>query len=102
MENTALCLEGNLTFETVKLQRKKIQQHLGRSQESKCVIDLGGIHVSDSAGVALMLEAIRLARKIQKKVYFQSIPKQMHTMLRFCNLLPILETYHGGCTHVVA
>lgn len=54
------------------------------------VIDLANIHESDSAGVALLIEWMRIAKKNHKAIFFQNINMAMQSIIRVSRLEPIL------------
>jgi len=45
-------------------------------------IDLGGVGESDSAGLALLIEWLRLARQWQKEIRFENVPAQIEALAR--------------------
>ena len=55
-------------------------------------VDLSGVSRSESAGVALLLEWLRQARRQNRKIEFLNPPAQMRSLLRFFeveSLLPV-------------
>jgi phospholipid transport system transporter-binding protein len=76
-DNTTWHLQGELTFTTVSdvlAMVKQRQQQSGFPQ----VIDLSQVKHTDSAGVALLLEILRLSQ--DKPPVFQQIPEQMRNI----------------------
>jgi phospholipid transport system transporter-binding protein len=51
-------------------------------QFDKLDIDLGGVNESDSAGLALMIEWLRLARQWNKAIHFANVPAQIEALAR--------------------
>ena len=45
-------------------------------------IDLGGVGESDSAGLALLIEWLRVARQSQKEIRFANVPAQIEALAR--------------------
>jgi phospholipid transport system transporter-binding protein len=45
-------------------------------------IDLGGVGDSDSAGLALLIEWLRLARQWNKPIHFANVPAQIEALAR--------------------
>ena len=45
-------------------------------------IDLGGVGESDSAGLALLIEWLRLARQRKKEIHFANVPAQIEALAR--------------------
>ncbi len=60
-------------------------QRLFERQAPRC-IDLAGVTHSDSAGVALLVEWLRLARQSGQTVRFVNIPPQMLAIIRVTGL----------------
>jgi phospholipid transport system transporter-binding protein len=52
------------------------------AQASKIDVDLGGVGESDSAGLALLIEWLRLARQWQKEIRFENVPAQIEALAR--------------------
>jgi len=68
-------LEGELTFGTIN---KKTAKHLGFSTlKDTIVIDLSKITTTDSAGLALIIEWMKLAGKNQSQIVYENIPEQL-------------------------
>ena len=45
-------------------------------------VDLGGVAESDSAGLALLIEWVRCARKRQQEIRFQNVPAQINALAK--------------------
>jgi phospholipid transport system transporter-binding protein len=45
-------------------------------------VDLGGVAESDSAGLALLIEWVRGARKRQQAIRFQNVPAQINALAK--------------------
>jgi phospholipid transport system transporter-binding protein len=55
-------------------------------------VDLANVHRSDSSGVALLVEWLRLARNRQQRIRFVNTPEQMRAIISVAeldNLLPL-------------
>lgn len=53
-------------------------------------VDLSGVARADSAGVALLVAWMRLARQAQRDIRFLNMPSQMHNIARVSGLDAIL------------
>jgi len=53
-------------------------------------IDLQAVERSDSAGLALLIEWLRVARHLNKTITFRNIPPQMHAIAQVSGLEEIL------------
>ena len=66
---------GVLNFETVPVLMK--QAELLFSQQDQVRIDLSGVTDSNSAGLALLLEMMRVMKLQNKKINFENLPEQI-------------------------
>lgn len=89
--------QGDLTLDTICEQQKALKHFLLSAETNvaenakehdtkKIIVDLSHVQRSDSAGLAFMIEVVRLVRSRHCTIFFQSIPEQMITMMRFCNV----------------
>ncbi|MGH8454601.1 MAG: STAS domain-containing protein [Nevskiales bacterium] len=53
-------------------------------------VDLGGVKRSESAGVALLLEWLRQAHRLDREIEFLNPPAQMRSLLKFFDLECVL------------
>ena len=58
--------------------------------ESIRQIDLSGVHRSNSAGVALLVQWLRQARRRQVELVFIDVPAQMREIVRVADLEQVL------------
>ncbi len=73
-------LEGSLTFASIDKQTPKSFKFL-KGMDSIC-IDLSHVEATDSAGLALMIEWIRLSRMNRVQLRFKNIPDQLLTLAK--------------------
>ncbi|MGH8238417.1 MAG: STAS domain-containing protein [Steroidobacteraceae bacterium] len=60
-----------------------LEQSESRFEQFKDLdIDLGGVGDSDSAGLALLIEWLRLARQWNKTIHFANVPAQIEALAR--------------------
>lgn len=88
-----LVLDGELSFVTVARLFVDARQLLGEAEDIR--IDLQGISRSDSAGLALLVEWMRSARRLGKPIQFLNIPQQMLAIARVSGLDEILPLGRG-------
>lgn len=80
---------GELTLATVPgLERRALPAKW--PAQTSVVLDLSGVTRTDSAGLALMVEWLRLARGRDIRLRFADLPHQMREIARISDLLPIL------------
>lgn len=83
--NQTLNINTDLTFANVVEQREHLHLYI-KSNANELVINLSQVKRSDSAGLALMVDALRFGYQLRKKIFFEDIPEQMMSMINFCNL----------------
>lgn len=54
-------------------------------------VDLAGVKQSDSSGLALLLEWLRLARRKQQHIVFQNMPRQIDALARISEVDELLR-----------
>ncbi len=60
------------------------------SNDSFEVIDMGDVKKIDSAGLAFIIELMKLAKKNNKNIQFKNIPARMHAVAEVYGLSQIL------------
>lgn len=75
-----IALSGDMTFASIDKRIVKTTAFLISAKE--ITIDMMGIVNTDSAGLALMIEWLKLARSKRTHLRFQNIPEQLVTLAR--------------------
>jgi phospholipid transport system transporter-binding protein len=88
-----LSLEGELSFETVVKLLGEIRRLLNQGVEIQ--VDLQGVSRADSAGLALLVEWMRIANELGKSIQFLNIPQQMLAIARVSGLDQVLPLSRG-------
>jgi len=81
-------LSGELTFETIPSVWRTSSALL--SEPGDITFDLQGISHTDSAGLALLIDWMRTARGLNKRIAFKNIPAQMLAIATVSGLEDIL------------
>ena len=82
-------VEGELSLQTAPgLLQSMLSQFPPVGSEAH--IDLEGVTRSDSAGLALLVEWLRLAEKQDITLRFHNLPDQLREIARVSDLLPLL------------
>ncbi len=82
-------LQGELTLDTVpRLCRQPLVAQW--PEGATITIDLSAVTRSDSTGLALLVEWLRLARRRRITLRLVGLPEQMREIARISDLLPIL------------
>lgn len=91
-ESSAGCfvMRGELSFNTVPEVLASVGGKLWKAD--RIVLDLDGITRTDSAGLALLIEWIRSARRRHTIIVFHNIPEQMMVMAKVVGLDKLLPT----------
>lgn len=92
-EDGCFILSGTLSFKTVPVVWR---QGLDVFNEApSLLLDLSSIKRSDSAGVALLIEWMRFARRHNKPISYINMPQQMLAIVRASSLDTILPLSRG-------
>lgn len=79
---------GDLTFDTVgELFTRSSDAGRGTG---KTILDLSRVSRTDSAGLALMVEWLRRARRRDGRIEVINMPEQMRSIARMCKLEGVL------------
>jgi phospholipid transport system transporter-binding protein len=81
-------LSGRLTFQTVP----GFQAHIGsvlQGDSQPVTIDMQGVSLADSAGLALMIEWLQRARAVKREVVFANVPEQVRQLIRVNGLAQV-------------
>ena len=58
-------------------------------------VDLGAVSDADSAGMALLIEWLRLARRRKQPIHFRSVPAQINALARISEVEDLLALAEG-------
>ncbi len=75
-------LAGDLTFATI--DKKTVLLCDFNTLDSDIIMDFSQIHNSDSAGLALLIEWIKLSQTTQRHLKFRYLPEQLLTLAKLC------------------
>ena len=79
---------GSLDFETVT---RLLPQGSAAIQEGRAaVIDLSGVSNSDSAGLALLIEWLSVAKYVKRSLSYENMPAQLHQLARLSEVEDLL------------
>jgi len=89
LETNEFALRGELNMQTVPALAQSAHQLLAEA-EGDIHLDLSGVTRADSAGLALLIDLARFARKRQCTVRFGHLPEQLGQIMRLSELHEIL------------
>ena len=87
-EDGRLAVSGDLTFETVSTLRERGAELLGR--DGDVTLDLNAVTRADSAGLALMIEWLKQAKRRDSTLQVVNMPEQMLAIARMSKLDEVL------------
>ncbi len=87
-DNGVLEVTGQVTFQSVPQFLSYTDKWL-RGDAGKVTIDMHGVTLADSAGLALLIEWLQLARSTQREIVFTNMPDQMRDLIRVNGLTQI-------------
>lgn len=86
-----IAVRGALGFATAK--RALAESAPLMAGEAALTIDLSGVTQADSAGLALLVEWLRLGAAHGRTVRFAGIPEQLQTLIAACGLGTVFAEY---------
>ncbi len=87
---TLYAIEGELTMASVPSISKQFDELFSSTASGELTINFASVSRSDSAGVALMVELIQLAKIANLSLFFSNLPQQMQDIANLSGLLDIL------------
>ena len=89
-ENGSYAIEGELNNQTVPDISKQLVTLIPAIEGKNITVDLALVSRSDSAGVALLIEVMQLAKSANLTLLFSNLPQQMKDIAGISGLLDIL------------
>jgi len=89
LDDHQYAVAGELNMQTVPAIAKTAAELLTNCQ-GVITIDLSAVSRADSAGLALLIDWLRLARQFQYEIQFKSLPAQLMQIARVSELHEIL------------
>jgi phospholipid transport system transporter-binding protein len=77
-------VDGDLTFSA--MDKKTVNSFAFLTGHKEITIDLGGVGNADSAGLALMLEWVKLSRSRKMSLRFRNIPQQLLNLAKLSGI----------------
>lgn len=91
-EQGIYAVAGELNMQSVPVISKKMVE-LMSSEKQNFTLDLSSVSRSDSAGVALLVEAMQLAKTNNLALSLSNLPQQMQDIAGISGLLDILPIH---------
>ncbi len=88
-QDNTLKVSGTLSFSNVMSVYEKSLPYL--TEQSKWIFDFSAVVSSDSAGLALMFEWIKLANIRQQSFQFLHVSQDLLSLAKAAGLLPLLS-----------
>ncbi|MBI3571655.1 MAG: STAS domain-containing protein [Gammaproteobacteria bacterium] len=93
-DNGVFEVSGQVTFQSVPRFLAHTDKWL-QGGAGKVTIDMRGVTLADSAGLALMIEWLQLARSAKRDIVFTNMPDQMRDLIRVNGLTQIFGIKNG-------
>lgn len=87
-------VEGSLDFDTVSHLLQQGSNAIGAGRAA--VIDLAGVTGSDSAGLALLIEWLSIAKLAAHPLTYENMPAQVHQLARLSEVDELLTPTPSG------
>lgn len=93
LESDRFVIKGALSFETAP---DVLRQGIDLFRDaSRVILDLDGVSRADSAGLALLVEWMRFARRSDKQISFMNVPEQLLHIAEASSIEEILPLHQG-------
>lgn len=89
-EKGSYAIEGELNNQTVPVISQELVKLIPAIEGENITLDLALVSRSDSAGVALLVEVMQLAKSSDLTLIFSNLPQQMKDIAGISGLLDIL------------
>lgn len=94
-DNGRFRLSGTVGFATVMPLLEESRELFKNVPD--VTVDLADVEEFNSAGVALLVEWLRWARRGKRGLSFENLPEEAHAMVRICEVGPLLApALEGG------
>lgn len=90
-------VSGVLNASTATDVLEQSESHFAQAPQIE--VDLGGVGESDSAGLALLIEWLRIARQSGRQIHFANVPAQIEALARISEVEDLIG---GGAGPVAA
>ncbi|MDP1602427.1 MAG: STAS domain-containing protein [Legionella sp.] len=90
MSTKAFSPAKEMSFTTVENDRQRLLAYCQQLKEPVLILDLSAVTQCDSAGLAFLIEAKRLAREHKKICQINGMTKTIHALAEFCGVEGIL------------
>ena len=91
-ERGHFAISGELGFDTVNGLLQQSRDTLFADASARLELELGGVTRVDSAGLALLIEWMRMARSGNQAIYFHNLPEQLLAIARAGEVDSLLPT----------
>lgn len=82
----------DLVFTSVENNRLRLVQAFRTLSARTLTLDVSQVTHCDSAGLAFLIEAKRLARQYKKRLRIEGMPDNLLALATFCGVQTLLET----------
>ena len=86
-------LSGELTMQNVSKMSRDTAP-LIKTMSGDIYIDLSKIERADSAGLALLIDWLRIAKRRNFRLHFEQLPEQLMQIAKVCELHSVLPINH--------
>jgi anti-sigma B factor antagonist len=88
-------LEGRITIDNAEQVRSRLEEAI-RSGSAEIAVNLAGVNFMDTSGLATLLEAMRVAQGLRKRLTLECFQDQPRYLFRVTDLDHLFEI-QGDC-----
>lgn len=93
MKNKEFVPSREMSFQTVMADRQRLLDYCATLKKSPMILNLSQVDQCDSAGLAFLIEARRLAQERQLICHIEGMTRAVHALAEFCGVDSILSAY---------
>lgn len=90
MADSVFIPEKEMGFATVMRDRQRLQEYCKALKSPTMVLDLSQVTLCDSAGLAFLIEAKRLAKEYKKSCKIIGMTREVSALAEFCGVQTVL------------
>ncbi|MEZ5499371.1 MAG: STAS domain-containing protein [Steroidobacteraceae bacterium] len=89
--NGAILLSGALGFATARNLHEELHAALVAASPGPITVDLAGVDHADSAGLAVLVDALGWAKRNARAMRLQNLPQSLRSIARICEVEQLLD-----------
>jgi anti-anti-sigma factor len=90
--NDVARVEGVIDFSTVVALQLEGAKWLNEKAPANCTVDLSGVSQCNSVATALLLDWLRIGKKLNKQIKIVQVPQRLRDLMKLAELEDVLSS----------